>query len=40
MSEAEETSLQIKIYSFLENAYNQIAVTELSSRKKDLKKWK
>lgn len=30
MSEAEETSLQIKIYDLLENAYNQIAVTELS----------
>lgn len=30
MSEAEETSLQIKIYNFLENAYNQIAVTEFN----------
>lgn len=30
MSEAEETSLQIKIYNLLENAYNQRAVTELS----------
>lgn len=30
MSEAEETSLQIKISNFLENTYNQTAVTELS----------
>lgn len=30
MSEAEETSHQIMIYNFLENAYNHTAVTELS----------
>lgn len=40
MSEAEETSLQIKIYNLLENAYNQRAVTELSWRKKKLEKMK
>lgn len=36
MSEAEETSLQIKIYNFLENAYNWIRSYWTQWKKKKL----